>query len=266
MEIQKRRVIDMHAHVFPLKIAEKAVGSICKFYDIPMHGTGTTEDIIDQAKACNVEKILVHSTATKQEQVVSINNFIMQEIDAHKELVGYGTLHPDFENIPEEVERMISGGLKGVKLHPDFQKFNLDDPKAFGIYEACEGRIPILFHIGDFRQDYSDPQRLMRVMEKFPGLKVIAAHFGGWSVWEKSYEVLEPNENLYFDTSSSLYFLKRDLVCRFIEKHGIDKFMYGTDYPMWDIKEEIERILALDLGKEETDKILYRNAAAFLGL
>ena len=260
------KIIDMHAHIFPATIAEKAVGSICNFYDIPMQGAGTGENLLLQAKQAGVEKVLIHSTATTSRQVKSINDFIINETNLHKEFIGFGTLHPDFEDIEQEVQRVIAAGLKGIKLHPDFQKFNIDDENACSIYKSCCGKLPILFHIGDYRQNYSSPRKLTRIMDKFPDLKIIAAHFGGWSVWEKEHETLSPSENLYFDTSSSMYDggISIDLIYKNIKKHGVDKFFFGSDYPMWSLGGEIQKIKNLEFTQDEYEKIMYKNAEKFL--
>jgi len=264
--MKQQRIIDMHAHIFPEKIVQKAVQSICNFYQTPMQGIGTTKDLLEKSKENKIERILVHSTATKADQVESINRYIISEINENKEFIGFGTLHPEYEDIEGAVSQIEKAGLQGVKLHPDFQRFNMDDSIADKMYEVCSGRLPILFHVGDYRQDFSSPERLANVMKKYPDLKVIAAHFGGWSVWERSIKALEPSENLYFDTSSSLSSIDRDIIFGFFEKYGVDKFFFGTDYPMWNISQEIEKIHKLGLSKEEEDCIFYKNAEKFLGL
>lgn len=102
---------------------------------------------------------VVQSVATVPEQVHNINSFIAEQVRLHPDkFIGFGALHPDFPDISGETERIISLGLKGIKLHSDFQKFNIDDLKAFPIYEAAEGRLPILFHCGDDRYDFSHPR------------------------------------------------------------------------------------------------------------
>ena len=274
----KRKVFDMHAHIYPAKIVEKAVESICKFYEMPMRSVGSTENLLQQAKENNVERILVHSTATKPEQVESINNYIAEEIKKYGKFIGFGTLHPDYKDKEAEIDRMLSMGLRGVKLHPDFQHFSLDAECAQGIYKACSGRMPLLIHIGDYRYNESHPSRLMKVVERYPNLKMIAAHFGGWSIWQEGYENLEPSPNLYFDTSNSLYGIEKgvkkemekgmnkDLVYKMIDKHGSDKFLFGSDYPMWTQAEEIRRVEALELSEEIKEEIFHKNAERFLGL
>ena len=147
----------MHTHIFPAKIEEKAVDTIGKFYDIPMQNKGTSEYLIEDGATIGVEKFLVCSTATTAHQVESIDNFVARECAAHPEFIGFGSIHPDYENIAGEIDRMIGLGLKGIKLHPDFQKFNIDDESAFPIYEAAEGRLPVLFHRiqGDFARSWT---------------------------------------------------------------------------------------------------------------
>lgn len=260
-------IYDMHTHIFPEKIAEKAASSIGSFYDIPMDDCGTAKNLLNSGKVIGVKKYLVCSTATTPRQVESINNFIASEQEAHPEFIAYGSLHPDFDKIEEEVDRIISLGLKGIKLHPDFQNFEIDDPKADAIYRATEGRLPILFHMGDYRFDRTKPFRLLNVMKKFPKLTCIGAHLGGYSSWE---EVINlpgylSNPQMYIDTCSALAFLPPEEAVKIIKKHGVDRVFWGTDFPMWTHAAEFDRFMALKLTDDERDKILWKNAADFIG-
>jgi len=259
------KIIDIHAHIFPEKIAQKATESIGNFYGIPMCGKGTVEDLLEQGKKVNVYRYVVHSTATKVEQVESINEFISQVQLSDERFIGFGTLHPDLSNIQKEVERLASLGLKGIKLHPDFQRFNIDDETMMPIYEAAEGRFPILMHMGDERSTASRPMRLAKVLDRFPALTVIAAHFGGYSMWDESLEYLV-GRNVYFDTSSSLWFLDKAKAIDIIRKHGVRKILFGTDYPMWAYEEELKRFESLNLTQEEKELILWKNAAELLNI
>ena len=154
-------IIDAHAHIFPDKIASRAADGISSFYDIPVRFDGSVGQLLEINRKAGVDRAIVQSVATVPEQVHNINNFISEQVRLHPEqLIGFGALHPDFPDIAGETERIISLGLRGIKLHSDFQRFNIDDPKAFPIYEAAEGRLPILFHCGDARYDYSSPKRL----------------------------------------------------------------------------------------------------------
>lgn len=260
----KYEIIDTHAHIFPDKIAEKAAASIGKYYGVKMSHNGTVGELLESGGKIGVCRYVVHSSATTVEQVKVINNYISGVQATHPEFIGFATLHPGLRDVKAEVDRIISLGLKGIKLHPEFQHFSIDDQDMMPVYEAVEGRLPVLMHMGDQNADSSSPARLARVLEKFPRLVVIAAHFGGYRMWDLSCEYLIGKENVYMDTSSSLSFISPELAVHMIRKHGADKFLFGSDYPMWDHKEELDRFLALNLTEEERRAILSENAKKLL--
>lgn len=262
--LYKYEIIDLHAHIFPDKVAQKAVGSIGDFYGVSMKGKGTVGDLLESGKKIGVSKYVVHSSATTVEQVRSINGYISGVQSAFSNILGFGTLHPGVEDAALEVNRILSLGLHGVKLHPDFQGFNIDDGSMLPIYEALEGRLPVLFHMGDRHSTASSPSRLAKIIGRFPGLVVIAAHFGGYSMWDEAAEYLI-GRNVYMDTSSSLYYLTPERAAYMIRKHGVQKMLFGSDYPMWDHEEEYKRFMGLELSEEERRAILGTNAQKLLG-
>jgi len=256
-------IADAHTHIFPEKIAQKATDSIGSFYDIPMDHTGLAEKLIVSGSAIGVKKYLVCSTATKAEQVRSINDFIHAQCQIHPEFLGFATLHPDLTNWEDEIERILTLGLRGIKLHPDFQRFDIDDARCIPIYKRLsEAGLPVLFHMGDDRYDFSAPMRLRRVMDRVPELHSIAAHFGGFRRWGEALNCLKEG-NIWFDTCSTLFCLNKEEAFKTLYTFGVERFFFGTDFPMWDHKEELERFLSLGLSKEENDRILYRNFADF---
>ena len=268
-------IIDAHAHIFPDKIAEKAAAGIGGFYDgMTIDSGGTLGELLEKGTAAGVDKFIVQSVATAPHQVTAINDYIAECVRRESgRLIGFGALHPGFEDIVGEVERIISLGLRGIKLHSDFQNFNIDDKRAFSIYEAAEDKgLPILFHVGDSRYDRSSPERLLNVVKKFPKLTVIGAHLAGWSMWDRGAELFgdyireNPQCRFYTDCSSSLYALTPERAATLlIEKFGVDRVMWGTDYPMWNAKEELERFAALPLTDREREMILSENALKMLG-
>ncbi len=259
------KIYDAHAHIFPEKIAAKASKSISDFYSgAPMYSPALTQRLLESGREAGIEKYLVCSSAVVPSQVFGINDFIAYSCRENPCFVGVGSMHPDYFDIPGELDRLRLLGLRGIKLHPDFQHFDIDSKKAFYMYEECEKRgLSVLFHMGDNRYDYSSPERLARVVKEIPTLKVHAAHFGGYMAWEKSMDALEPSENLYFDTSSSLAFISREMAKEFISVHGVDKFMFGTDFPMWEPMGELRRFDALELDDTAREKILYKNFERF---
>ena len=260
-------IIDMHTHIFPHKISEKATQSIGQFYSLGMHyATGEVERLLEAESQIGTTRMLVCSVATSAKQVVSINNFIKEECDAHPELIGFAALHGDFEDIAGEVDRVIGMGLKGIKLHADFQRTPIDSPKSYRIYEVIEGRLPVLMHMGDYQHDYSHPTMLAKVLRDFPKLKVLASHLGGFAVWDEAEAVLKGGENIRFDTSSSVNMMSPERARRLINHFGVDCCMFGTDFPMWDPKKDAELLLSLGFTYEDYKKIFAENAKAFMNL
>lgn len=259
-------IIDAHAHIFPDKIAEKASDGISAFYGgMKVRYDGALGTLLREGGEAGVDRFIVQSVATVPAQVRAINDFIADSVKKYPDkLIGFGALHPDYPDIEGEVERIISLGLKGVKLHSDFQQFNIDDEFAFRIYEACEGRLPILFHVGDDRYDFSAPARLLRVVKRFPRLTVIGAHLAGWSEWDRGAALFE-HSGIYADCSSSLYAMSPEHAAELIRKIGVERVMWGTDYPMWDAAEELERFNKLPFSAEERELILYKNALRLIG-
>ena len=255
------RIIDAHCHIYPDKIAQKASDSTGNFYSIPMFFDGKISTLLENGVKAGIEHFLVQSVATTPKQVSSINNFIAESVAASDgKFTGLGTLHPDSDDIERDVNEIISLGLKGVKLHPDIQQFKIDDYRMLKIYELCEGRLPILVHTGDHRYDFSNPNRMMPILDIYKNLTVIGAHFGGWSIWEEATQKLSKYKNFYVDCSSSLYAMPPEKAKELIMAYGTDRVLFGTDYPMWEIETEIERFMQIDLTEKEREDILHNNA------
>lgn len=254
-------IIDSHCHVYPEKIVEKAVSGIGDFYHIPMCYDGRIQTLLENGNKYGISHHIIFSVATKPSQTESINKFIAATVNLYPDkFTGLGTLHPDSENIDKEVEQILELGLKGVKLHPDFQKFALDDERCDKIYKACNGKLPILIHAGDKRYDFSNPNRLAPVLEKYPDLIIIGAHLSGYSVWDDVERTLIKYPNLYVDCSSTLYFISTEKAKRLIDLFGANRVLFATDFPMWNIGEELNRFNALGLTDEEKELIFYKNA------
>jgi predicted TIM-barrel fold metal-dependent hydrolase len=224
--------------------------------------------LIEREQKAGVDHFIVQSVATTPKQVGSINEFIAKEVaNSGGLMTGLGTLHPDSADLKGDLSHLLSLGLKGVKLHPDIQAFKIDDYRLLKIYELCEeNSLPILMHTGDNRYDYSNPNRLLPILEIYTNLKVIGAHLGGWSIWEEAVEVYREMPNFYVDCSSSFPYLKPETALSVIRKYGADKVLFGTDYPMWDAESELKYFLNLPLEKNEINDILNMNAKRLFGL
>ena len=262
------QIIDTHCHIYPEKIAAKAVAGTDTFYGTVAKCDGTAGSLLKSNEECGIDHSLVQSVATTPKQVNSINNFIAETVaSADGRLTGLGTLHPDSEDQRADVQHLVDLGLKGVKLHPDIQRFKIDDYRCLKIYELCEEYgLPILMHTGDKRYDFSNTNRLVPILETYTDLTIIGAHMGGWSLWDEASLELAGTPNLYVDCSSTMYWVPLDKTAEIIRRYGADKVLFGTDYPMWHPKEEVEMFFELGLSDDEMRLILSENAKKLYNL
>lgn len=267
--MQQYTIFDSHAHIYPQKIAVKAATSVGNFYSTGMAGDGTIETLLAFGKEAGISKYVVHSVATSAHQVSSINRFIVDSCKAHPEFIGFMTLHQDMteQEIADEVDVCIKNGIRGVKLHPDFQKFAINSPEGQKMYNVVGERLPILFHTGDKRYNFSSPYFLAEMAKKYPKMRFIGAHFGGYSCWEQVADAYKGCDNVWYDTSSTTgFFGDKVFLAGLIHTLGVEKFFFGCDYPMWKADEEIERFLNIPLTEKEREIIFSTNLKEFLNI
>lgn len=260
------RIIDIHTHIYPPAIAKKAAASVRDFYKLGTDAMdGTADNLLKRGAEAGIDRFVVLPVAINPGKTRHINDFILGEVAAHSQFVGFGTIHAGQESVGDEVRYIRENGLKGVKMHPDTQGFSIDDLRLFPAYEEAEGKIPVLLHMGDARYNYSHPIRLRRILDLFPRLEVIAAHFGGYSMYETAYEQLH-DKNCIFDVSSSLIFMEDGLAEKYINAYGAERMAFGTDYPLWDPVNEVESFFKLKLTDGQFEQIAHKTAERFLKL
>ncbi len=160
---------------------------------------------------------------------------ISELVKSDDAFIGYGTLHQGNTNSAEILRNSKKNGLLGLKLHSDFQQFNIDDPDMYPVYAEAEKQgIPILFHMGDY------------------------------SHWNEALDVLQPSERLYFDFSSTLQFIDGDMLRKFLDKFGEEQFFFGSDFPMWDPAEELKRLVSFGLLPQTLRLLLSDNFSRFI--
>ncbi|MBQ8309538.1 MAG: amidohydrolase [Clostridia bacterium] len=261
---KKYTVIDAHCHIYPEKIAERAVAGTDAFYDTHATCHGVASELLEIGNRAGIDHFVIQSVATSPKQVASINAFIAASVaTAPERFTGLGAAHPECADQEEVVSQIKELGLHGIKIHPDIQGFAIDDRRMFRLYELCEAEgLPILMHTGDHRYDFSNPNRLLPVLKAFPNLVVIGAHFGGWSVWDDAVRAFDRIPNLYVDCSSTFPFVNDDLVFvkNLIDYYGADRVLFGSDFPMWDPVHELETFMKLNLSESERRMILADNA------
>lgn len=260
------QIIDIHTHIYPEEIAQKATDSVKNYYHIGgANMNGTVEMLLQRGKEAGISKFVVLPVAIRADHVHSINDFILGQVQQQDCFIGFGTIHAAMDGLTDEVKRIADTGLKGIKMHPDMQRFPIDDPRLFPMYEEIQGRLPVLLHMGDHNYDYSHPARLRHVLELFPKLDAVAAHFGGYSMYDTACELLK-DTSCIFDICSSLMFMQPEQAERYISIYGAERMAFGSDYPMWDPVQEVNRFLELKLTDAQREQIAHKTAERLLKL
>ena len=253
------KIADIHAHIFPEKLAEKASHSIGSFYGVSIEREADMPRLCAEDKLAGITRCVVSNSATNASQVQNANTFLAEAVRGHDGYLAFGTIYPGMDGFEEELDRMLELGLRGIKIHPDFQKLAIDDERGIETYKAIARRdLPVLFHMGDDRYDFSSPERLTNLLRRVPELRAVAAHFGGWRAWELSYENPLP-ENVLYDTSGTAPMIPRDFVLRMLDRFGAERFLFGSDFPMWKPASAVAQIRALGLDNETLSYIFHKN-------
>ena len=164
------KITDVHAHVFPDKLADKAAHSIGDFYGAASYCAASVENLLREEQKAGISRCVISNSAVTPHQVHDVNTFLASAAASHPSFVGFGSIYPGMDGFEEELDRIVSLGLRGLKIHPDFQKLPIDDPSGIETYRAVARRgLPVLFHMGDDRYDYSTPQRLMNLLYRYDG-------------------------------------------------------------------------------------------------
>jgi predicted TIM-barrel fold metal-dependent hydrolase len=285
-------IIDIHTHAFPDKVAAKAMETLEVMYGVKASSDGTVDALLAEMRGSGVDISVVLAVSTASRQVVSINTWVSslyQLGDASPNpLIGFGTIHPQFEGYHDEIQRMKELGIKGVKFQPSFQEFYPDDERMFPVYEELiKAGLIILFHAGDeikpVENIYSTPERLAGMFDAMQGeidshdyrvhtgneqrstAKIVIAHMGGYRMWDQVEDHLL-GRDLYFGTSYVFGHLDSTRAARMIRSHGIDRILFGSDFPFSQQQKDIQPILELDITREEKESILGGNASLLLGL
>lgn len=261
-------VIDIHIHCYPDEVAKRSVAARAERFRIKPETDGTVDGLKQAMKDAGVDIGVIQPIAMRPEQTVKMNRWAA-EISGGS-VMSFGTIHPDYAHRSQEIHWLVDHGFKGVKFHADCQGYDADHPHMLKVYEEVFGAgLVILFHSGDdraFTEPFRcTPVRLAKILDTFPGAPMIAAHMGGMGYWEEAEKHLVGRQ-IYMDTAYSIHQMGKPWSERFIRSHGAERILFGTDSPWRHPDMDISLIKALDLKKEEIDRILGDNAAKLLGI
>ncbi|MFJ8812963.1 amidohydrolase family protein [Amycolatopsis thermoflava] len=258
-------IIDCHTHVWPDAVAKRALAGSVR--DLPRRGDGTVAGLTASMDKAGVDRAICLGIGNTPPQVDKANRFAAG-LDPGR-FTGFGSVHPGL-SVEDNIAGLRAHGLRGVKIHPMFQQLELDDPRLGAVLDALQGEFAVIVHVGAAGEDPGNrctPEMLARIVREFPRLDLIACHFGGYRMFERALDVV-CGLPVYLDTSwpPGLASLAPGRVRDLVRRHGTDRVVFASDWPMADQGAEIEAIRALGLTEDEIDAVLGGNAARLLGL
>ncbi len=265
-------IIDFHTHAFPDAVAAKAIPLLSEKANIKAEYDGTVAGIIENMDKNGVNISVVNSIATNERQMQSVNNFAISLLD-NSRLIPFGSVFPSSDLAKQEILRLHEAGVRGIKLHPEYQQFYVDDKSVYPIYGLCAelGMIVTLHCGGDvgYMPPYhSTPRSIKKMLDDNKDTTFVLAHFGSYGMWEEVSEHICSSSNAYIDTSMSntVGKISVSVAERIIKLHGVEKILFGTDLPWENPRITKEFIESLSLDDSEKNMIFYDNAKRLLNL
>ena len=261
-------LIDFHAHAFLDKLAAGAISSLVAHAHLKPFTDGTVQGVKKLMADQGVDRFVVLNIAVSPRTEHHVNDFAISLLK-EKEIIPFGSVHPDSENAFQELDRLKSAGIKGIKFHNEYQNFYVDDEKAFPVYEKCvELGFVMLFHGGlDRGYGYpvkTAPERLRKVWERFPEAKIVAAHLGGQDMTDRAVDSLA-DTGVYVDTGFAALSVPVEQGEKVIRSFGFDRVLFGSDCP-WDTPgNTVNYLESMGFTQEQKNKIYYENALKLLG-
>ncbi len=268
-------IIDIHTHIFPDKVAEKAIPKLSATINLAPSMNGTANGLLSSMERAGVDLSVILPAITNVKQFDSIIRFAdsINDREYSKDgprLFSIAGMHPDMTDYKEKLTLIRRMGFKGIKLHPDYQNAFFDDIRFMRILDkASELDLFTITHAG--YDPYSPDQvhctarRVRRVLDEVAPRKLILAHMGSNELYDESEELLV-GQDVYFDTAYSICHMDKEQLTRMIRNHGANRIFFGSDAPWADQKEALSIFRSLPLTKEEQEQILWKNAAALLNI
>lgn len=268
-------VVDAHVHVYPDSIAAKVTANLgARFGNEPVF-EGTSSACAAHDSASSISASLNLPVATSPHQVESTDKWAAELNAAARSACGarvfsLAALHPDVPDMPSALSDISSAGFTGVKFHPEYQNFRFNDEKMDPCWEEMSALgLAAFLHAGGERvfkpPFHSSPSEIRDLHRRFPKLRIIAAHLGGFGMWDESEAVL-CGEDVYLDLSHTFFWMDDAQILRMIRKHGAHRILFGSDAPWQDPAKVLEAFMALPLGEEERRAICAGNAVELFRL
>lgn len=263
-------IIDAHVHFFPDKIAARAVDKLVQVSGLTPCTDGTLAGAAARMEASGVSRAVLLSIATAPKQQEDINKNAVSLLK-DKRFIPLGSVHCLSPSWREQLVMLKESGVKGIKLHPDYQGFMINDRAWFPVYESCQDLgLVIVFHAGwdcySPQLIHARPKASAEVAQAFPRLKMVLAHMGGLKLEDEVLAFLAGRSNVYFDTAMGGTYMNREKVRRIIDLHPAENILFGSDCPWEDPVKTLDFVDSLGLGREARERVLAGNAIRLYGL
>lgn len=261
-------ILDFHTHIFPDALASKVIPTLSGRSGLSPTADGTADGLLRSMDEAGISRAVALSIATNAKQMHNVNSFALS-LQGHSRLIPFGSVHPNGD-WQYELDRLADGGIKGIKLHPDYQDFFIDDPDLQPIYEAIlkKGFI-LLFHtgtdIGIPEPIHATPERIHHIMGLLRGEKAVLAHMGGFQQWDGVEQYLL-GEDIYLDTSFTAGYIGEERMTAMLTRHRADRLLFATDCPWGSQHEEVQMMERLPLSQELKEQIYSKNACQLLAI
>ncbi len=259
-------IIDFHTHAFPDAVATKAIPALEDVGNIKSHTSGTVHSLLASMDRAGIDRSVICSIATRLEQFDSILEW-SQKISSDR-LTPLPSIHPADPDYVEKVYTVHRKGFKGIKMHPYYQDFFIDEQRLIPLYEALsETGLLLVVHCGydiGFPRTYcADPAQILKLHKNFPNLRLIATHFGGWDAWNEVENLLIGRE-IFMEISFALQYLSKEKAKQMLTSHPSEYLLFGSDSPWVDQKEYLAQLVDLKLNEKLLTAILSKNALKLL--
>lgn len=270
-------VIDAHVHIFP----QNFFSAVWKWFD--QNGWHiryqlTSSQVLAFLLSHGVQHIIAFQYAHKPGIAKDLNKYMVGKcIEYNNRVTGLATVYPGEKDAISILQEAFASGLGGLKLHAHVQCFDMNSDDMNCLYECCRAHNkPVVMHVGREPKSTAyrcDPyeicsaEKLERVLQDFPGLKICVPHLG-FDETATYQKLIDKYDNLWLDTTMAIaaYFPIKGAID--LGRYRPDRVMYGSDFPnipyAWD--RELKILKNANISRDALEKIAYKNAAKFFGL
>ncbi len=259
-------IIDFHTHAFPDALAQRAVPALAKTGNIVPHSDGTIAGLLSSMDRAGINRSVVCSIATKPGQWESI--FAWSKAIRSGRIVPLPSLHPEDSDIAGKLRTIRDEGFRGIKMHPYYQDFMLDEERMFGLYEELvRNNLLVVMHtgfdIGYPRIRRADPEKIVRVLDRFPELCLVTTHLGSWDDWDEVQKRIV-GRDIYMEISFTFAHMPPAQIRSILLAHPSTHILFGSDSPWRSQEESIRELRLLGLPESLENAILRDNASRLL--